>query len=79
MGLITGKVGLENVKDADLIIEAVFETMAIKKEVFEALDKYAKPGAVLASNTSYLNIDEIAKVTGRLQDVSACTSSRRPT
>ena len=69
MGLITGVVGLENVKDADLIIEAVFETMAIKKEVFTALDKYAKPGAVLASNTSYLNIDEIAKVTSRPQDV----------
>src|SRR5216684_3526285 len=69
MGLITGVVGLENVKDADLIIEAVFETMAIKKEVFEALDQYAKPGAVLASNTSYLNIDEIAKVTKRPQDV----------
>ena len=63
MGLINGVVGLENVKDADLIIEAVFETMAIKKEVFTALDKFAKPGAVLASNTSYLNIDEIAKVT----------------
>ena len=69
MGLIDGKVGLEHVKDADLIIEAVFETMAIKKEVFTALDKHAKPGAVLASNTSYLNIDEIAKVTGRPQDV----------
>ena len=69
MGLINGVVGLENVKDADLIIEAVFETMAIKKEVFEALDKFAKPGAVLASNTSYLNIDEIAKVTKRPQDV----------
>jgi 3-hydroxyacyl-CoA dehydrogenase len=69
MGLIDGKVGLENVKDADLIIEAVFETMAIKKEVFTALDKHAKPGAVLASNTSYLNIDEIAKVTSRPQDV----------
>ena len=69
MGLIKGVVGLENVKDADLIIEAVFETMAIKKEVFTALDKYAKPGAVLASNTSYLNIDEIAKVTKRPQDV----------
>ena len=69
MGLIDGKVGLENVKDADLVIEAVFETMAVKKEVFEALDKYAKPGAVLASNTSYLNIDEIAKVTKRPQDV----------
>ena len=69
MGLINGVVGLENVKDADLVIEAVFETMAIKKEVFAALDKYAKPGAVLASNTSYLNIDEIAKVTKRPQDV----------
>src|SRR5260370_7238683 len=43
--------------------------MAIKKEVFTALDKSAKPGAVLASNTSYLNIDEIAKVTKRPQDV----------
>jgi 3-hydroxyacyl-CoA dehydrogenase len=69
MGLVTGVVGLENVKDADLIIEAVFETMAIKKEVFTAIDAYAKPGAVLASNTSYLNIDEIAKVTKRPQDV----------
>ncbi len=69
MGLITGVVGLENVKDADLIIEAVFETMQIKKEVFTALDKYAKPGAVLASNTSYLNINEIAAVTKRPHDV----------
>lgn len=69
MGLINGVIGLENVKDADLIIEAVFETMAIKKEVFTALDKYAKPGAVLASNTSYLNINEIAAVTKRPQDV----------
>jgi 3-hydroxyacyl-CoA dehydrogenase len=69
MALITGAVGLEHVKDADLIIEAVFETMAIKKEVFTALDKYAKPGAVLASNTSYLNINEIAAVTKRPQDV----------
>ncbi|PYF03080.1 short chain enoyl-CoA hydratase /3-hydroxyacyl-CoA dehydrogenase [Rhodopseudomonas faecalis] len=69
MALITGVVGLENVKDADLIIEAVFETMAVKKEVFSALDAYAKPGAVLASNTSYLNIDAIASVTKRPQDV----------
>ncbi|MET0879082.1 MAG: 3-hydroxyacyl-CoA dehydrogenase NAD-binding domain-containing protein, partial [Tardiphaga sp.] len=65
MALITGVVGLENVKDADLIIEAVFETMAIKKEVFTALDAYAKPNAILASNTSYLDINEIAKVTKR--------------
>jgi len=69
MALITGVVGLEHVKGADLIIEAVFETMAVKKEVFTAIDAYAKPGAVLASNTSYLNIDEIAAVTKRPQDV----------
>ncbi len=69
MALINGVVGLENVKGADLIIEAVFETMAVKKEVFTAIDAYAKPGAVLASNTSYLNIDQIAAVTKRPQDV----------
>jgi 3-hydroxyacyl-CoA dehydrogenase len=69
MALIKGVVGLENVKDADLIIEAVFETMAIKKEVFGKLDQYAKPGAVLASNTSYLNVNEIAATTKRPQDV----------
>jgi 3-hydroxyacyl-CoA dehydrogenase len=69
MGLINGVVGLEHVKDADLVIEAVFETMAVKKEVFTALDAYAKPHAVLASNTSYLNIDQIAAVTRRPRDV----------
>ena len=69
MALIDGKVGLEHVKDADLVIEAVFETMAVKKEVFGKLDQYAKPGAVLASNTSYLNIDAIAAETSRPQDV----------
>jgi len=69
MGLIKGVVGIENVKDADLIIEAVFETMAVKKEVFGQIDKHAKKGAVLATNTSYLNINEIAKMTQRPQDV----------
>ncbi|SFN92064.1 short chain enoyl-CoA hydratase /3-hydroxyacyl-CoA dehydrogenase [Bradyrhizobium sp. Rc3b] len=69
MALINGVVGIENVGDADLVIEAVFETMAVKKEVFGKLDQYVKPGAVLASNTSYLNIDEIAKSTKRPQDV----------
>jgi 3-hydroxyacyl-CoA dehydrogenase len=69
VGLITGKVGLEAAKDADLVIEAVFETMAVKKDVFGKLDGIAKQGAVLASNTSYLNIDEIASVTKRPQDV----------
>jgi 3-hydroxyacyl-CoA dehydrogenase len=69
MALINGVVGIENVGDADLVIEAVFETMAVKKEVFGKLDQYVKQGAVLASNTSYLNIDEIAKSTKRPQDV----------
>jgi 3-hydroxyacyl-CoA dehydrogenase len=69
MALINGVVGIENVGDADLVIEAVFETMAVKKEVFGKLDQYAKPGAVLASNTSYLNIDEIARSTKRPRDV----------
>lgn len=55
--------------DADLIIEAVFENMDVKKEVFGALDKVAKPGAILATNTSYLNIDEIAAATSRPEDV----------
>ena len=54
---------------ADLVIEAVFENMAIKKEIFTKLDAIVKPGAILASNTSYLDIDEIAAVTQRPGDV----------
>jgi 3-hydroxyacyl-CoA dehydrogenase len=56
---------MEALADCDLIIEAVFENMDLKKDVFRRLDKIAKPGAILASNTSYLDIDEIAAVTGR--------------
>ena len=52
-----------------MVIEAVFEDLSVKQEVFKTLDKVAKPGAVLASNTSYLNIDKIAEVTSRPQDV----------
>jgi 3-hydroxyacyl-CoA dehydrogenase len=55
--------------ECDLIIEAVFETMDVKREVFRKLDKVAKPGAVLASNTSYLDINAIADETSRPQDV----------
>ncbi|MET1413020.1 3-hydroxyacyl-CoA dehydrogenase NAD-binding domain-containing protein [Roseibium sp. HPY-6] len=55
--------------DADIIIEAVFEDMGVKRDIFETLDKVAKPGAVLASNTSYLDIDQIAAVTRRPEDV----------
>ncbi|MGF6313454.1 3-hydroxyacyl-CoA dehydrogenase [Bradyrhizobium sp. i1.8.4] len=69
MALINGVVGIDNVRDADLVIEAAFETMAVKKEIFCQLDQFAKPGAVLASNTSYLNIDEMAGETSRPQDV----------
>ena len=58
-----------DLSDCDLIVEAVFETMEIKKEVFGKLDQVAKPGAILASNTSYLNIDEIAQATKRPEDV----------
>lgn len=59
----------DDLKDADLIIEAVFEEMSVKKDVFTKLDAVAKPGAVLASNTSYLDVDQIAAVTSRPQDV----------
>lgn len=55
--------------DCDLIIEAAFEDMDVKKTIFKTLDEIAKPGAVLASNTSYLDINEIAAVTSRPQDV----------
>jgi len=63
--LLTGTLKMEELGDCDLIIEAVFERMDIKKDVFGKLDKIAKPGAILASNTSFLNIDEIASVTSR--------------
>jgi 3-hydroxyacyl-CoA dehydrogenase len=69
MGLLKPTLDFEALSDCDLIIEAVFETMEIKKDVFGRLDKIAKPGAILASNTSYLNIDEIAASTSRPQDV----------
>jgi 3-hydroxyacyl-CoA dehydrogenase len=69
MGLLTPTLSLENLADCDLIIEAVFENMDVKKEIFGKLDKIAKPGGILASNTSYLNIDEIAASTSRPQDV----------
>jgi 3-hydroxyacyl-CoA dehydrogenase len=57
------------IADADLVIEAVFEEMELKKDIFRHLDAIAKPGAVLATNTSMLDINEIAAVTARPQDV----------
>lgn len=69
MGLLTGSLALEDLADCDLIIEAVFENMDIKKDVFGRLDKIAKAGAILASNTSYLDVNEIASATSRPDSV----------
>ena len=69
MNRYTSSLDLSALADCDLIIEAVFEDMDIKKSVFSQLDKIAKPGAILATNTSALDIDEIASVTTRPEDV----------
>lgn len=65
MGLLSGTLEYDDLADCDLVIEAVYENMDVKKEVFTKLDSVVKQGAILASNTSYLNIDEIASVTKR--------------
>ncbi len=65
MALITPQLTYDGFDQADIITEAVFEGMALKKEIFSELDKIAKPGAILASNTSTLSIDEIASATSR--------------
>ena len=65
MGKLTPTLSYDDLADCDLVIEAVFENMDVKKEVFARLDAIVKPGAILASNTSYLNIDEIATATKR--------------
>lgn len=67
--LISGTTDYADLGACDVIIEAAFEAMAVKKDIFSALDKVAKPGAVLATNTSYLDIAEIAAATSRPQDV----------
>jgi 3-hydroxyacyl-CoA dehydrogenase len=69
MGLIDGKTSLEDLNTQDLIIEAVFENMDLKKEIFTKLDSICKDGAILASNTSALDVNEIASVTNRPEDV----------
>ena len=69
MALLTPTLEFDSLADCDLIIEAVYEEMAIKQEIFTRLDRIAKPGAILASNTSYLDIDVIAAVTQRPGDV----------
>lgn len=69
LALITPQLGFDGFEQADIITEAVFENMQVKKQVFAELDKIAKPGAILASNTSTLDIDEIASTTSRPQMV----------
>ena len=69
MGLIRGTTSYDDLENVDLAIEAVFENPTIKHEVFRTLDEVCKPGAILASNTSYQDIDAIAAVTARPQDV----------
>ncbi len=69
MGLLTGTQSYEDLGDADIVVEAVFESMDVKKEVFGTLDKVMKVGAVLATNTSTLDIDEIANATSRPEAV----------
>jgi 3-hydroxyacyl-CoA dehydrogenase len=69
MGLLKPSLSLDDLADCDLIIEAVFENMEVKKEIFTKLARIAGPGAILATNTSYLNVDEIAASTSRPHDV----------
>jgi 3-hydroxyacyl-CoA dehydrogenase len=69
MRLLTPSLQLEKVADCNLVIEAAFEAMTVKKEIFAKLDRMARRGAILATNTSYLDVDEIAASTGRPQDV----------
>src|SRR5512146_722726 len=69
LALITPALDLAAAKDADIVIEAVFERMDVKQDIFRKLDATAKPGAILASNTSTLDVNEIAAATKRPQDV----------
>ncbi len=69
MGLITGTCDYQDLAQVDLVVEAAFETMPVKQQIFSQLDKVCKPEAILASNTSYLDIDEIAKATTRPEKV----------
>jgi len=69
MALLTPTLDFAALSNADLVIEAAFETMAVKREIFGRLDAVAKPGAILASNTSYLDLDEIAAATTRPEQV----------
>ena len=79
MALLTGTTDYNELADADLVIEAVFENMEVKKEVFKTLSNTVRPETILASNTSYLNIDELASVVESPSVCLVCTFSRPPT
>ncbi len=69
LALLKTTLAYDDIKDADLVIEAVFEELGVKEKVFKTLDEVMKPGAILASNTSTLDVDKIAAFTKRPQDV----------
>ena len=66
---ISGTTSYDDIADVDLVIEAVFENLDLKKEIFAKLDSVCKAGAILATNTSYQDVDAIAAATGRPEDV----------
>lgn len=69
LAALTPSLAMEDLADVDLVIEAAFESMEVKRDIFGQLDKICKPGAVLATNTSYLDVNDIAACTNRPQDV----------
>ena len=69
MGLISTTLAYEDLGQADVVVEAVYENLDVKKKVFEEFEKVCKPGAIIASNTSGLDVDAMASVTSRPEDV----------
>ena len=68
MALVTGSTNIDDVRDCDLVIEAVYEDLALKREIAAALGRIARPGAVIATNTSTLDVDVLARASGRERD-----------
>ena len=77
LALLTGSLDMQILADCDLVIEAVFEDMAVKKAIFAKLDAIVKPGAVLATNTSALDVNEIASAVSRPEAVVGISSGSR--
>ena len=75
LGHLTGTTSLEDLRDVDLVVEAVVEDLAVKRALFENLDEICRPGAILATTTSSLPVVECAAVTKRPRTSSECTSS----